>query len=122
MSDFSKDIEKQIKLKGEEFGFSDVGVVLPNSIPEAAGRLKNFLVNGYHGQMEWLERRSSWRSNPESLWPEVKSIIVVAENYAPTDDPLRGLNRTDLGNISVYAHGRDYHDVLKKRRRTRVKK
>ena len=49
------------------------------------------------------------------LWPEARSIIVVASNYGPETDPLEDLNADDRGNISIYARNRDYHDILKKR-------
>ena len=115
MTNTIKNIEHQIKLKGEELGFSTVGVTIPNSIPEAKSRLKSFLSNGYHGQMEWLEKRSLWRSNPKALWPEVKSVIVFTDSYTPNFDALGGLKKKCSGNISVYAHGSDYHEVMKKR-------
>ncbi len=40
---------------------------------------------------------------------------MLTENYTPEDDVLRGLTKRDRGNISVYAHGYDYHNVMKKR-------
>ena len=73
--------------------------------------LEGFLAKNYHGEMAWLEERKDWRSNPEALWPEAQSIIMLAEAYLPP----KASKRPHTGNISAYALGRDYHDVVKKR-------
>ncbi len=59
--------------------------------------------------METEERRAS----PPSLWPDVRSVIMLGMNYGPQDDPLAYLDQPDRGTISVYARSRDYHDVVK---------
>ena len=120
MSKFSIDISKDsmkntIKSQALEFGFSAAMITSPGSIPEAKERLQSFLNNGFQGQMEWLEKRKDWRSNPKKLWSNVRSIIMLTENYTPKNDALSGLNQSECGNISVYAHGNDYHDLMKKR-------
>ena len=63
--------------------------------------------------MAWLNERSEWRSNPTALWPEAKSIIMLAMNYGPDHDPLEDLSKHDKGLLSVYAANRDYHDLIK---------
>jgi len=78
-------------------------------------QLRAFLDAGYHGQMGWLAERTHWRSAPQVLWPEARSVIVLAENYGPDHDPLHVLEQPEQGAISVYAQNRDYHDVVKKR-------
>ena len=98
-----------------EAGFARVGITTPDAIPEAAGRLRAFLEAGHHGQMTWLERREEWRSTPGALWPQARSVIMLADLYTPQANPMAGLSRRETGNISVYARGRDYHDVVKKR-------
>ncbi|HKQ44239.1 MAG TPA: tRNA epoxyqueuosine(34) reductase QueG [Rhizomicrobium sp.] len=80
-----------------------------------AARLREFLDVGHHGGMDWMADRAHWRADPQSLWPEAKSVIVLGLNYGPVDDPLAVLNRTDRAAISVYAQGDDYHDVVKKK-------
>lgn len=112
---YDTELKKEIKAQAKNHGFSLARITSPNSIPQAKKSLIDFLKNGFHGQMDWLEKRSSWRSNPKELWPEVSSIIMVTENYTPEEDVLEGIKKTDFGNISVYAHGHDYHDVMKKR-------
>ncbi|MEM6901428.1 MAG: tRNA epoxyqueuosine(34) reductase QueG, partial [Pseudomonadota bacterium] len=58
---------------------------------------------------------SHWRGDPRVLWPECRSVIMLAESYTPQSDPLEGLAQPETGNISVYSRGKDYHDVVKKR-------
>ncbi|NOR61579.1 MAG: DUF1730 domain-containing protein, partial [Rhodobacteraceae bacterium] len=82
-------------------------------MPETAGRLQEFLKAGLHGEMGWMERRAEWRGSPTALWPEARSVIMLADNYGPDDDPLKLLPMKDRGNISVYARNKDYHDPLK---------
>ncbi len=96
-------------------GFSKMGVMAPGSITELPARLSAFVEAGYHGQMSWMADRMAWRSAPAALWPEAKSVVMFAERYTPDMDPLAALEVTDHGTISVYAQGRDYHDVVKKR-------
>lgn len=98
-----------------EFGFSSIRITRPDAVPEAARRLTEFLQAGRHGTMGWMQDRAEWRGNPAALWPEAKSVIMLAELYTPDTDPLDALMRKDRGAISVYARNRDYHDVLKKR-------
>ncbi len=109
------DFKKNVRDQAKKHGFSMAKITSPDSIPNARERLDDFLQSGYHGQMDWLKKRSSWRSSPKDLWPEVRSIIVVSDNYTPQENVLSGLKRKDCGNISVYARGHDYHNVMKKR-------
>ncbi|SMY09376.1 tRNA epoxyqueuosine(34) reductase QueG [Flavimaricola marinus] len=96
-------------------GFSKAGVCRPDAAPELAGRLAAFVDAGRHGQMGWMAERMAWRGDPTALWPEARSVIMLAEAYSPEHDPLAVLEQTDLAAVSVYAHGRDYHDLVKKR-------
>ncbi len=65
--------------------------------------------------MDWLEATRERRSDPQKLWPEAVSVVMLGANYAPDGDPLSGLEQKGAGNISVYARHRDYHDVVKGR-------
>jgi epoxyqueuosine reductase len=80
-------------------------------------RLRQFLAEGAHGDMDWMETTSARRGNPRALWPEVGSVIMLGLNYGqdPGNDPLAILGRRDRGAISVYAQGDDYHDIIKPR-------
>ena len=90
-------------------------VCRPNAVPEVADRLAAFIAQGRHGQMGWMADRMQWRSDPSALWPEARSILMLAESYAPEHDPLAVLEHPARGAVSVYAQGRDYHDIVKKR-------
>ena len=63
--------------------------------------------------MAWLAETEPRRADPRVLWPEVRSIVMLAMNYGPDSDPLATLAQADAGTISVYARGRDYHEVIK---------
>ena len=69
-------------------GFDACKICLPTAIPQVPARLGAFLENGYHGQMAWMEKRVEWRGNPAALWPQARSVIMLAESYTPEHDPL----------------------------------
>ncbi|MDG4647020.1 tRNA epoxyqueuosine(34) reductase QueG [Roseibacterium sp. SDUM158017] len=96
-------------------GFVKMGVCRPDAIPEAAGRLARFVGDGRHGQMAWMEERMAWRGDPAALWPEARSVVMLAEAYTPEEDPMATLAQPEKATISVYARNRDYHDLVKKR-------
>jgi epoxyqueuosine reductase len=96
-------------------GFDAVGVTTPDAIPLAAARLRQFLAEGAHGDMEWMQTTATRRANSRELWREVRSIIMLGVNYGREGDPLASLNRRSQGAISVYAQSNDYHDVIKPR-------
>ena len=98
-----------------DMGFVACRICRPSDVPEVPARLGAYLDAGYHGQMGWMKERVNWRENPAALWPEAKSVIMLAESYAPKHDPLAVLRAPQKAAISVYAHGRDYHDIVKKR-------
>ncbi len=65
--------------------------------------------------MDWMAQTAPRRADPRTLWPEVRSIILLGMNYGPDCDPLEDLDKRDRATISVYARNRDYHDVIKGR-------
>tara|TARA_R110000850_G_scaffold37503_3_gene98794 strand:+ start:723 stop:1745 length:1023 start_codon:yes stop_codon:yes gene_type:complete len=109
------ELKARLVAKALAEGFVACRVCRPDALPEVPARLGAFLEAGYHGQMGWMEERVNWRGNPSVLWPEARSVIMLAESYAPEHDPLAMLERPELGAVSVYAQGRDYHDIVKKR-------
>jgi epoxyqueuosine reductase len=96
-------------------GFDAVAVTTPDAIPLAPARLAEFVADGFHGSMDWIAETLARRSEPSTLWPEVRSIIVLAMNYGPDRDPRALQASRDRGAISVYARNRDYHEVMKGR-------
>ncbi len=96
-------------------GFVSCRICRPWDVPEVPARLKAFLDAGYHGQMGWMAERTHWRGDPAALWPEARSVIMLAESYTPEHDPTEVLQYAERGAISVYAQNKDYHDLVKKR-------
>ncbi|MGI9365845.1 MAG: tRNA epoxyqueuosine(34) reductase QueG, partial [Rhizobiaceae bacterium] len=107
-----------LKSASKDLGFEAFGISQPQLKPDTARDLRRFVAKGHHGSMAWMKETLERRSNPITLWPEVKSIIVVAMNYGPETDPLLQLENKEQGAISVYARHRDYHDVIKGRLKT----
>ncbi len=107
-------IKDAIRARARELRLDAVGFAGPD-IHDAGHRLGEFLGAGWQGDMDWLEAKRERRADPRTLWPEVRSIVMLGLNYGPARDPLRLLARRERGTISVYAQGRDYHDVLKSR-------
>ena len=87
----------------------------PDAIPDADPWLRAWLEAGFHGSMTWMDERVDERAHPASLWPDVKSIVMLGLSYAPKDNVLDDLQHKDRGTISAYARSRDYHDVIKSR-------
>ena len=111
----TESLKDRLRAKALEEGFAGFGVCRPDSVPELPQRLKQFVDDGYHGQMAWMAERMAWRSDPSALWPEARSVVMLAEPYTPEHDPLAVLEQRDRAAISVYAQNRDYHDLVKKR-------
>jgi epoxyqueuosine reductase len=98
-----------------ELGFDVCRIVAPDAIPFAPGRLRQWLSQGANGEMEWMAETEDRRADPRVLWPQVRSVIVLAVNYGPDDNPLATLEEKSSAAISVYARNRDYHELIKGR-------
>ena len=107
-------LEQRLKAEAERLGFAACAIARANAAPEAGRRLRQWLDAGRHGDMLWMEERAEQRGSPQGLWPDVRSVIMLGMSYAPGRDPLALSQAGDRGRISVYAQGRDYHDVVKK--------
>src|SRR5271165_5937966 len=110
-----RDAKALIRARALGLGFDAVGFCRAELGPEVRTRLAAFLAAGMHGDMGWLAERSEQRSQPRALWAEARSVVALGLSYAPNDDPLATLSRSDRGNVSVYARHRDYHAVVKGR-------
>jgi len=94
-------------------GFDGVYVTAASLAEVTAKRLQEFIDQGFYGDMGWLADTATRRCQPKSMWPDAVTAIVVTMNYGPDHNPMDNLQQSGHGNISVYARGRDYHDVLK---------
>ena len=110
-----EDLKSRLVAEALEEGFSKARICRPDAVPEIAARLEAFVAAGRHGQMGWMAERMGWRGAPDQLWPEARSVIMLAESYTPETDPMDAVAMRDRAAVSVYARGRDYHDLVKKR-------
>lgn len=105
--------KEKIAAKAGAYGFDAIGFTRATLPPERRRYLQDFLDAGQHGTMGWMEERADQRADPQILWPEALSVISLGFSYAPAMDALENLARPEVGNISVYARNRDYHDIIK---------
>jgi len=96
-------------------GFDAVGFAAAALSDRAKAGLGDFLAAGMQGDMGWLADKADRRADPAALWPDAKSVVVLGLSYARHEDPLALIGERQRGNISIYARGRDYHDVMKPR-------
>ena len=109
------DPKAAIRDRALELGFDVVGFAAPRLAEGARADLADYLARGYHGDMGWLAKNAERRGDPTVLWPEAKSALRLGLDYGTAEDPRRLQEARTRGAISVYARGRDYHNVLKKR-------
>ena len=105
---------QDLSAEAARLGFAACGIAPAREDPLAAQRLAQWLGEGQHGEMEWMASREHQRRSPQGLWPEAQSVIALGMSYAPARDPLALEGQPDRARISVYAQGKDYHDVVKK--------
>ena len=108
-------LHRALEAEAKRLGFAAFGIASADAAPLAAKRLRAWLEEGCHGDMIWMAETEARRGSPKGLWPDVRSVIMLGISYAPSEDPLRLEAEGGIGRISVYAQGKDYHDVVKKR-------
>jgi epoxyqueuosine reductase len=108
------DYEALIAASAAAHGFVACGFARADAAPKTRERLRQWLADGCHGTMMWMESRESERASPKGLWPNVRSVIMLGMSYAPAHDPLALANAATRGRISIYAQGADYHDIVKR--------
>jgi epoxyqueuosine reductase len=104
-------LEERIKEQARRLGFELVGIA-PAAEADDFPRLRDWLAQGFAGEMAYMHRQAEARRHPASVLPEVRSVIMVGMNYRPAeaDEPARVAAR-----VARYARGADYHDVLRER-------
>ncbi len=107
-------LEEAIRDEAARLGFAACGFTRADAADNAGLEIERWLAAGHHGTMGWMETRAHQRVSPLALWPEAKSAIALGMSYAPANDPLAMADRPELGRISVYAQGGDYHKTVKK--------
>src|SRR5712671_480160 len=91
-----------------EIGFDSCRVAACN-VPVHANDFREWLRDGAHGEMNYMQRGEGKRCDPEKILPDAQSIVALALNYFQGRTPHRGVA---TGKIARYAWGDDYHDVI----------
>jgi epoxyqueuosine reductase len=107
-------LHRDLQAEAARLGFAACGIAPAGDDPVRSGRLEEWLGEGCHGTMDWMETRLHHRRSPNGLWSEAQSVIALGMSYAPAADPLALADSPDRARISVYAQGKDYHDTVKK--------
>lgn len=92
-------------------GFDGIAIAKAEFMEPEAHRLEDWLNKGFHGEMSYMENHFDLRTDPQKLVPGAKSVICLMYNYYIEDqqeDP-------EAPKISIYAYGRDYHKVIRKK-------
>nr|WP_307691328.1 tRNA epoxyqueuosine(34) reductase QueG [Variovorax ginsengisoli] len=104
-----------------ELGFSQIGIAGVDLSSAEAG-LMQWLAQGFHGEMNYMQAHGLRRARPAELVPGTVSVITARMDYLPRDTPddwqaveFARLQRPGEGIVSLYARGRDYHKVLRSR-------
>ena len=99
--------------KAKIAGFDKLAVTKAILPDEVGDRLSHFIAEDRQGDMAWLAESQYRRAQPQHMWPEARTALVLACNYGPDHNPMDNLAAAEAGNISVYARSKDYHDILK---------
>ncbi len=103
----------ELRARARTLGFDAFGIAAADARPDLPEKLDEALRRDWHGDMDWMETTAERRRAPQGLWPAAKSVLMLGMNYGPDENPLLTLDKREIGNISVYARNRDYHDIIK---------
>ncbi len=102
-------LESRIKHEARAAGFDLVGIASANP-SDGFEHLRDWLARGFAGEMAYMSNQAEARRHPESILPNVRSVIMTGLNYYPGRDPAPAVGS---GKVARYARGDDYHDVLR---------
>ena len=91
--------EESILSAAKLFGFDIASIIDIAETKNLQTELNQFLENNYHGEMDWLENKKEFRSDPKKLWVEAKSILILGSNYHVNTNSLDLLDKKDKGII-----------------------
>ena len=111
-------ISEQLAAEAKALGFVVFGIIPADAAPLSGERLHHWLGQGYQGDMGWMKDRAEERASPKGLWADVRSVMMLGFPYTPPLAPNRHLDIPGMATISVYALGRDYHDIIKPKLKT----
>ena len=98
-----------IKDHAKRLGFLSCGISRAGFLEDEAPKLEEWLLQGYHGSMTYMERNFDKRLDPTKLVPGAKSVVSLLYNYFPKESQ----SDASAPKISKYAYGKDYHIVIK---------
>ncbi len=108
-------LANDIKQWGQALGFQSVGIA-GIDLGEHESHFLQWLANGFHGDMDYMERHGTKRSRPAELLPGTVRVICARMDYLPAENPgMTLLGQPEKAYISRYALGRDYHKVIRKK-------
>lgn len=107
-----KNLTDAIRREAKRIGFDKIGITPATVLEDDGNRLEEWLRRGFHGTMAWMDRQKDKRIDIRKVFPEIRSVLVVAVNYY-ADVPHTG--SPEAGKISRYAWGDDYHEVVTER-------
>src|SRR5471030_1321783 len=102
-------VETRIKEHAHSLGFELVGIA-PAGDADGFAHLQDWLAQGFAGEMDYMQRHAQARGHPDSILPNVRSVVMVRINYKPSDEySVLSTQYSVPGRIARYAGGRDYH-------------
>ena len=104
----AKALKARVVSFAREIGFDSCRVAACNA-PAHANNFREWLRDGAHGEMNYMQRGEEKRCDPQCILPGAQSIIVLALNYFQGRTPDKGMA---TGRIARYAWGEDYHDII----------
>jgi len=99
-----------IKTYAAQLGFDYCGIARAQRLDEDARRLENWLQQGMHGSMQYMENHFELRIDPTKLVPGAQSVITLLLNYYPAEQ-----QEPDSLQVAKYAYGKDYHEVIREK-------
>jgi epoxyqueuosine reductase len=105
------ELKEQLVSLAKDIGF-DACRITACDAPAHANDFREWLRNGAHGEMNYMQRGEEKRCDPEKILPRAQSIVVLALNYFQGKPPESGVATETRGRIARYAWGDDYHDVI----------
>ncbi len=106
-------LTESVRRRARELGFEGCGFSKAGFLEDEARRLENWLQEGKHGSMKWMENHFDKRVDPTKLVPGAKSVVSVLCSYHQPELADRHAADEEHPKISKYALGEDYHFVLK---------
>src|SRR5271168_5130145 len=104
-------LEQRLKQQAQQLGFELAGIAAATPA-DTFDAFRDWLEQGYAGDMHYLQQHADAHSQPQSVLPEVRSVVMVGRNYKPAAASAEPLPEGVAGKVARYARAADYHEVL----------